>query len=140
MKKLLTMLISLWIIGVSGCAFAGTESLTHFGISLMRTPDTLINNLVQVNGALVPSIEREMIPYSDWQKRLYGYIGYEVEGQNYSFGVGYYLGRVGMVGIQAGLQNDKEQDKDIFIYGIYLDGNVFKEMLRRLIGSVKRFE
>ena len=132
-RKLLVVII---LVLVSGYAFAevGSGTLTHFGISAMRNADKTISHLIQVNGSLMPSVEREMIPYSDWKCRSYGYAGYEIKNQNYGFGVGYYLGRVGMVGIQAGILNDKLSKEDQFIYGCYFDGNVFKEMVRSLIG------
>lgn len=129
MKKILVLCLLLF----GANAYATEETLTHFGISVMRMP---VVKMVQVNGALMPSVEREMIPYSDWQKRLYGYVGLDTDA-DYGFGLGYYLGRVGMVGIQAGILNQKDEDKDEFVYGLYLDFNVFKVATKRLIETLR---
>lgn len=137
LKKLCTVLISLGIMFISGCAFAeGTKTepvLTHFGISVMRDGDKCLSKFLQVNGSLIPSVEKEMIPYSAWQQRAYGYLGIGLTADRpYSFGAGYYLGRVGMVGLQVGFQHDQITNEDDFVYGFYADGNVFKGMIKRI--------
>ena len=139
---LLKLMLSLsMLILMIGCSFAeGTGTLSHFGVSVMRDSNTDITRLIQVAGSLQPSVERTMIPYSAWQQRLYGFIGIEpTGGGDYCYGVGYYVGKIGMVGIQAGMLNNKELKEDNFIFGLYADGNVFKAIVNNLIGAVKQF-
>jgi len=131
-KKLILGLLI--IIGSYNFAWAeGTETLTHFGVSVMKTLNKSLVYSAQVNGSLLPSIEREIIPYPAVWQRLYGFIGINSDA-NYNLGLGYYVGRIGMTGLQIGLQNIKELKEDEFIYGLYFDGNVFKTMLKNLGG------
>jgi len=139
MRKLL-IVISILLLGYSGNVFAevnevGSGTLTHFGVSIMRLPDKTVSHSLQINGSLFPSIEKEMPSYSNLGKRGYGYI--QVSKNNgYGFGLGYYLGRIGTVGVQAGIWNYNNTQKDDFVYGIYFDFNVAKFLLQKLATTI----
>ena len=132
---LLKLMLSLsMLILMIGCSFAeGTGTLSHLGFSVLRQSNTTLVKVIQANGSLMPSVDREIAPYTEWKKRLYGFVGIEPTGnQNYCYGAGYYLGRVGTFGVEISMLNNKELEKDKFVCGIYTDGNVFKSLLKNI--------
>jgi len=132
MRKLLIISILL-LLNYSNNVFANNEVFTHLGISVMREENKSIVYFAQINGSLMPSITREIVPYSAWGQRLYGYVGIGINrNNNYSFGMGYYLGRIGAFGIQIGIQNYKNPREDEFVVGCYIDTGVFKVLTKKL--------
>ena len=142
-KKLLVCLVFLGLMGCGEVGFAegtetvaGTGTLTHWGFSTTRMPDKTIGKSIQVCGSLEPSIDGELLPYTAWKQRTYGYLALTIQ-NDYGIGAGYYLGRNGRVGVQVGFQNNKDLGKDEFIYGLYFDFNLAKFMVQQLAGIMK---
>lgn len=133
-KMLKRLLVCLGLLLVVGYTFAeGTPTYVHFGGAAMRVSGhTGINNFVQANGSLRPSVEGENLAYTDWQCRSYGLVGIN-SNKDFIVGIGYYIGRVGRVGIQVTDYYEQDTDKDYFCAGLYADGSIIRGLWQKFI-------